>query len=163
WSPGAWEAGKAARATPTEIVAPPRASATGGAARLVHGDALEVAAALCASGLRGQAHLVYLDPPFASPAEYIHEARLDGPADDRWDRRGLSAYLDMLAPRLEAAAALLAPSGTLWVHVDWRAAYLVRALLDELLGRASFVNEIVWRRAPNLGRQAASHQFGRTL
>src|SRR6185312_12417359 len=30
-------------------------------------------------------------------------------------------------------------------------------------GRGAFVNEIVWRRAPNLGRQAASHQFGRTL
>jgi len=35
--------------------------------------------------------------------------------------------------------------------------------LDELLGRQAFVNEVVWRRAPNLGRQAASHQFGRTL
>jgi len=69
----------------------------------------------------------------------------------------------MLAPRLEALARLLAPSGTVWVHVDWRASYLVRLLLDEILGRAAFVNEIVWRRAPNLGRQAASHQFGRTL
>jgi hypothetical protein len=69
----------------------------------------------------------------------------------------------MLAPRLEAAARLLAPTGSLWVHVDWRASYLVRVLLDELFGREGFVNEIVWRRAPNLGRQAASHQFGRTL
>jgi hypothetical protein len=69
----------------------------------------------------------------------------------------------MLAPRLEALVALLAPGGTIWVHVDWRASYLVRLLLDEILGRDAFVNEIVWRRAPNLGRQAASHQFGRTL
>jgi hypothetical protein len=69
----------------------------------------------------------------------------------------------MLALRLEAAAGLLAPTGSLWVHLDWRAAYLVRVLLDEILGRHRFVNEIVWRRAPNLGRQAASGQFGRTL
>ena len=69
----------------------------------------------------------------------------------------------MLAPRLEALAALLTPAGTLWVHVDWRASYLVRLILDEVMGRDAFVNEIVWRRAPNLGRQAASHQFGRTL
>jgi hypothetical protein len=69
----------------------------------------------------------------------------------------------MLAPRLEAMADLLGPHGTIWVHLDWRAAYLVRALLDEVLGRDAFLNEIVWRRAPNLGRQATSGQFGRTL
>ncbi len=117
--------------------------------------------------------LVYVDPPFASQAEYVHEARLDGPADgrvvrataydDRWEGDGVGGYLDMLAPRLEALAGLLAPGGTIWVHVDWRASYLVRVILDEIMGRDAFVNEIVWRRAPNLGRQAASHQFGRTL
>jgi hypothetical protein len=58
---------------------------------------------------------------------------------------------------------LLAPAGSIWVHVDWRAAYLVRVLLDEVLGRQCFLNEVVWRRAPNLGRQAVSGQFGRTL
>jgi DNA modification methylase len=142
--------------------------------RLVHGDALDVARALAAEGHLGRADLVYVDPPFASQAEYVHEARIDGPADgrvlrtaaydDRWNgTAGIGEYLDMLAPRLEAAARLLAPTGTLWVHVDWRASYLVRVVLDELLGREGFVNEIVWRRAPNLGRQAASHQFGRTL
>jgi DNA modification methylase len=143
------------------------------AGRLVHGDALDVARAMRAEGLGGKVDLVYVDPPFASQAAYVHEARLDGPADgrvvrataydDRWQGDGVGSYLDMLAPRLDALAGLLAPTGTLWVHVDWRASYLVRALLDEVMGRDAFVNEIVWRRAPNLGRQAASHQFGRTL
>jgi DNA modification methylase len=141
-------------------------------ARLVEGDSLDVACALAAEGIAGTVDLVYVDPPFASQAAYEHEARLDGPADgrvvrapaydDRWGD-GIGDYLDMLAPRLEALARLLSPSGTVWVHVDWRASYLVRLLLDEILGRDAFVNEIVWRRAPNLGRQAASHQFGRTL
>ena len=46
----------------------------------------------------GKVDLVYVDPPFASQAEYVHEARLDGPADgrvvrhaaydDRWERDG---------------------------------------------------------------------------
>jgi DNA modification methylase len=140
--------------------------------RLLAGDALDVARALARDGLAGQVDLVYVDPPFASQAAYTHEARLDGPADgrvvraaaydDRWDG-SLASYLEMLAPRLEALARLLAPTGTIWVHVDWRASYLVRLLLDEILGREAFINEIVWRRAPNLGRQAASHQFGRTL
>jgi DNA modification methylase len=168
------------------------AASESGPGRLIRGDALDVARALLGEGLAGSADLVYVDPPFASQTSYVHEARLDGAADgrvvralaysDSWSngpsrpsppkggRRsredaddGVSVYLDMLAPRLEAACRLLAPTGTLWVHLDWRAAYLVRVLLDEILGRDHFLNEIVWRRAPNLGRQAASAQFGRTL
>lgn len=143
--------------------------------RLVHGDALDLARALDAGGLAGKVDLVYVDPPYASERDYVAEARLDGPADgrvtrslayeDTWSAKsgGVGAYLDMLAPRLEALARLLAPTGTIWVHLDWRAAYLIRVVLDEILGRHAFVNEIVWRRAPNLGRQAASGQFGRTL
>ena len=69
----------------------------------------------------------------------------------------------LTAVTVPAWTCVLAPAGTLWVHVDYRASYLLRAVLDEILGREAFVNEIVWRRAPNLGRQAASHQFGRTL
>jgi adenine-specific DNA-methyltransferase len=162
------------RIAPTEVFASgaplPGEQARG---RLVLGDALDVARALSAEAPGGRVDLVYVDPPFASQAEYVHEARLDGPADgrvvrataydDRWEGDGVGGYLDMLAPRLEALAGLLAPGGTLWVHVDWRASYLVRVILDEIMGRDAFVNEIVWRRAPNLGRQAASHQFGRTL
>jgi DNA modification methylase len=164
-----------------ETVSPAGSASKGG--RLVQGDALDVARALLREGVGGTADLVYLDPPFASQTSYIHEARLDGPAsgrirrtlayNDSWhagkrgatgdESDGIAAYLDMLAPRLEAAAALLGPRGTLWVHLDWRASYLVRVLLDEIIGRDRFINEIVWRRAPNLGRQAASGQFGRTL
>jgi DNA modification methylase len=147
----------------------------GSQCRLVRGDALDVANALASEGLAGQADLVYLDPPFASRTNYVNEARLDGSAtgrvsrtpaySDHWsdDEGGIGAYLDMLAPRLEAAAVLVARTGSLWVHLDWRAAYLARVLLDEILGPDAFINEIVWRRAPNLGRQAASGQFGRTL
>lgn len=149
--------------------------------RLVHADALTLAGALTREGLRGQVDLVYLDPPYFSDADYALEARLDGTADgrtrrapaygDRWARGpggaggqgGLAGYLGMLAPRLEALAALLTRTGTFWVHLDWRASYLVRVLLDEIFGKDAFLNEIVWKRAPNLGRQAASGQFGRTL
>lgn len=139
--------------------------------RVIHGDAAEVARALAAEGYRGGVDLVYLDPPYGSGVDYRHEERLDGTAGgrvtrvdaytDRWD--DAASYLDMIYPRLVAAHALLRSTGTLWVQVDWRASYLVRALCDEIFGRDRFVNEIVWKRAPNLGRQAASGQFGRTL
>jgi hypothetical protein len=115
---------------------------------------------------------VYLDPPYRSGVDYRHEERLDGRAGgrvahaaayrDRWSD-GVASYLDMLMPRLAAMRALLKPSGSMWIHVDWRASYLVRALCDEIFGPDRFLNEIVWRRAPNLGRQARSGQFGRTL
>jgi DNA modification methylase len=140
--------------------------------RLVRGDALDVSRALALEGLRGCVDLIYLDPPYASGTDYTHEERVDGPATgrvarttayrDRWED-GAASYLDMLYPRLRAMRPLLKPSASIWVQVDWRASYLVRAICDEVFGRERFLNEIVWRRAPNLGRQARSGQFGRTL
>jgi len=135
--------------------------------RIIHGDALAVARALEEAGLGGHADVVYLDPPYASGVDYDHEERLDGHVAraaayrDRWD--DAASYLDMLMPRLAAARRLLRPTGSLWIQVDWRASYLVRSICDELFGEGRFLNEIVWRRAPNLGRQARSGQFGRTL
>ncbi|MEO8876896.1 MAG: site-specific DNA-methyltransferase [Polyangiaceae bacterium] len=138
--------------------------------RLILGDVLDVSAVLHREKIAGSVALVYVDPPYASQADYVHEARLDGRADGRLKRTlayednwSPGAYLDMLAPRLEALVSLLAPNGTIWVQVDWRASHFVRLLLDEIMGASRFLNEIVWRRAPNLGRQAASSQFGRTL
>lgn len=177
WEPGIDRPSAALRCITSETLGTALSCAatseTRPSSRLVLGDALDIAAALADEGLGGQVHLVYVDPPFASQTAYDYEARLDGGADgrilraraydDRWEGEGVASYLDMLAPRLEALCRLLAPGGTIWVHVDYRASYLVRVLLDEVLGRAAFVNEIVWRRAPNLGRQAASNQFGRTL
>ena len=143
--------------------------------QLVAGDVLQVAEHLRRLGMAGSVKLAYVDPPYLSQADYEHEARLDGPADGRVRRAaaygerggesdgGVGAYLDMLAPRLDALASLLCETGTLWVQLDWRATYLARVVMDEIFGREGFTNEIVWRRAPNLGRQAASGQFGRTL
>jgi len=139
--------------------------------RILRGDALDTARALGREGLVGRVDLVYLDPPYGTGVDYRHEERLDGPAlgrvaraaayGDRWSDG--ASYLDMLFPRLVALRPLLKPSGSIWIQVDWRASYLVRALCDEIFGADRFLNEIVWRRAPNLGRQARSGQFGRTL
>jgi len=151
------------------VAAPPavRAELSDDINRVIQGDALAVARALDVQGLRGQVDVVYLDPPYASGVDYAHEERVEGRMTrasaygDRWD--DLASYLDMLMPRVAAAGRLLKPTGSIWIQVDWRASYLVRAICDELFGRERFLNEIVWRRAPNLGRQARSGQFGRTL
>lgn len=139
--------------------------------RLIHGDCLEVSGSLFQNGYMGAVDLVYLDPPFASGVDYSMEEKVDASIEDttvevkaftdKWE--GIEGYLSMLYPRLLAARDLLKPTGTIWVHVDWRANYLVRQLCDEIFGSGLFLNEIIWKRAPNLGRQAKSRQFGRNI
>jgi DNA modification methylase len=133
---------------------------------LLHSDNLTAMHDLLQRGWNGRFVLGYIDPPFAMGRDLQWQRKvggedLQGPAySDRWDG-GLAAYLSATVPRLEAMLPLLADDGVLVVHADWRAAAALRVALDERLGPACFRNEVIWRRAPNLGRQAASHQLGR--
>lgn len=146
--------------------------------RLVYGDNLLAMAALLAGGddmpsLRGAIDLVYIDPPFDSRADYSttiriledelaqHATTIEQIAySDMW-RAGTASYIEEMAPRLFLIRELLADRGALFLHCDWRANSYLRVVLDEVFGRDCFRNEITWRRAPNLGRQAASSQLGR--
>jgi len=53
-------------------------------------------------------------------------------------------YLAFLEPRLVEARRVLSPSGTLYFHIDYREAHYCKLLLDELFGRESFLNELIW-------------------
>jgi site-specific DNA-methyltransferase (adenine-specific) len=53
-------------------------------------------------------------------------------------------YLGFLMPKLAEARRLLAPHGTLYVHLDPRESHYVKVALDGLFGRSCFLNEIVW-------------------
>lgn len=59
--------------------------------------------------------------------------------DDRFDD-----YWDFLEPRLREAWRLLAPDGTLYLHLDYREAHYAKVLLDALFGRECFLNELIW-------------------
>src|SRR5512139_2696696 len=61
---------------------------------------------------------------------------------DHWD--DLDTYLDFLYQRLAIMYRLLAPNGTLYLHLDWHADAYARLLLDELFGTDHFLNEIIW-------------------
>jgi site-specific DNA-methyltransferase (adenine-specific) len=106
--------------------------------------------------------LIYIDPPFNS-GRTQERRTLETVADPDGDRTGfggrryssrlLSAiaysdsfddYLGFLGPRLQEAHRVLATEGTLYVHLDPRESHYVKVLLDEIFGRASFLNEIVW-------------------
>ena len=152
---------------PVEEVRPHGADGT--ANLLVCGDNLVAMSAL-REQLAGQIDLVYIDPPFFTGLSYYSQTGVGagkGKVTRRAYRdnraRGMAGYLDVLHVRLWALRELLSDEGKLFVHCDWRANSMLRIVLDELFGPDCLRNEIVWRRAPNLGRQAASKQLGRTV
>ncbi len=117
---------------------------------LVQGDNLEVARLLAAEHA-GKVDLVYLDPPFASGMDYGCSTLREGRKHQQHaygDRfpGGLAGYREWMAPRLEAAAALLAPDGAFYLHCDTGACHVLRCLLDDLLGERRFRAQIAWRR-----------------
>lgn len=59
--------------------------------------------------------------------------------DDRFDD-----YWGFLEPRLIEAWRLLAPDGTLYLHLDYREAHYAKVMMDALFGRAHFLNELIW-------------------
>jgi len=59
--------------------------------------------------------------------------------DDRFDD-----YWGFLEPRLIEAWRLLADDGTLYLHLDYREAHYAKVLLDALVGRDRFLNELIW-------------------
>ncbi|HWQ84671.1 MAG TPA: site-specific DNA-methyltransferase [Anaerolineales bacterium] len=120
---------------------------------LVQGDNLAVMSALL-EAYAGKIDLIYADPPFftnrAFPARIGQGEDSRRPQDwklgvgypDRWVR--LEDYLDMLYPRLALMHRLLAPTGTLYLHLDWHADAYARLLLDEIFGAERLLNEIIW-------------------
>lgn len=53
-------------------------------------------------------------------------------------------YWGFLSPRLEQAYRVLAPTGTLYLHLDYREVHYAKVALDGIFGRESFLNEIIW-------------------
>lgn len=105
---------------------------------VIHGDALAAARTLG----RGRAQLVYLDPPF-----FTGKRRRNGPEglqyDDRWPG-GMAQYLGFLRQLIGVAKPLLAPTGVIALHLDWRASHHGRVELERVFGAGAFVNEIIW-------------------
>ncbi|NWG32801.1 MAG: site-specific DNA-methyltransferase [Chloroflexi bacterium] len=121
--------------------------------RLILGDNLAVMAALL-SEYEGKIQLIYADPPFFTNRKY--NARIgrgeDSRKPDEWKLvkgyhdswMNLDEYLDFIYQRLALMYRLLAPNGTLYLHLDWHANAYARLILDEFFGADHLLNEIVW-------------------
>ncbi len=126
--------------------------------RIYHGDNLEVLGSLP----DGSVDLIYVDPPF-NTGKTQALTRLRNTASAAGDRTGFAGkryasvpigtksfgdlfddYLGFLEPRLAEAHRLLAPHGSLYVHLDYREVHYCKVLLDALFGRTAFINEIIW-------------------
>ncbi|HEX7974780.1 MAG TPA: DNA methyltransferase [Anaerolineales bacterium] len=121
--------------------------------QLIYGDNLAAMSALLPE-YEGRIDLIYADPPFFTNRRF--PARIGRGEDSRKPRDwqlaagypdhwvNLDAYLDMLYPRLHLMHRLLAPTGSLYLHLDWHADAYARLLLDEIFGPERLLNEIVW-------------------
>jgi site-specific DNA-methyltransferase (adenine-specific) len=121
--------------------------------QLILGDNRLVMAALLPE-YEGRINLIYADPPFFTNRRF--QTRVGRGEDSRKPRDwrlvegypdswpNIDAYLDMLYPRLELMYQLLAPGGTLYLHLDWHADGYARLLLDEIFGPENLLNEIIW-------------------
>ena len=107
--------------------------------------------------------LVYIDPPFASNANYskkinlrVNKAKFKdtnmNESDssigeeimygDIWSKED---YLNWLYTRLVAIKEVMSDNACIYVHLDWHIGHYVKVLLDEIFGEENFINEIIWQ------------------
>jgi site-specific DNA-methyltransferase (adenine-specific) len=134
--------------------------------RIVHGDNLEALGQMDS----GSVALIYIDPPFNTGRRQTR-LRMKTVQDDAGDRVGFGGrryrtelveradrptdeiagyadqfddFLGFLRPRLVEAHRVLAPTGSLFFHIDYREVHYCKVMLDQIFGRECFQNEIIW-------------------
>ena len=146
---------------------------------VIRGECVSACAYLKEQGI--QVDLVYIDPPFASGADYakkvyirrnpkvaeaIAQAEQELDIDDLkafeekmygdvWDKE---KYLNWMYENLMAIKSVMSETASIYVHLDYHIGHYVKVLLDEIFGEDNFKNEIVWKRKQgNLGQ---TNQYG---
>lgn len=132
---------------------------------IMRGECLSACAYLKDRGIK--VDLVYIDPPFASGADYAkkvyirrnpHLAEKIAAAEQEMDIEELKAfeetmygdiwqkedYLNWMYENLMAIKSIMSDTASIYVHLDWHIGHYVKILMDEVFGEDFFVNEIVW-------------------
>lgn len=130
--------------------------------------------------------LVYIDPPFASGADYakkvylrrnpkvaqaIAEAEAELAFDelktfeekmygDIWNKED---YLNWIYENLLAIKSVMSETASIYVHLDSHIGHYVKILMDEIFGEHNFRNEVIWhyynKMQGNVGRFASNHDM----
>lgn len=135
---------------------------------VIRGECVTACAYLKERGI--QIDLVYIDPPFASGADYakkvyirrnpkmakaIAQAEQELDIDelkafeekmygDVWDKE---KYLSWMYENLMAIKSVMSEAASIYVHLDYHIGHYVKILLDEIFGEDNFRNEIIWKRS----------------
>lgn len=149
---------------------------------VLRGECLSACAYLKDKGIT--VDLVYIDPPFASGADYAKKVYLrrnpkvaeairqaESELDieelrsfeekmygDIWNKE---SYLNWMYENLMAIKSIMSDTASIYVHLDWHIGHYVKILLDEVFGEDNFRNEIVWKRFnfhADAGRFGAVHE-----
>lgn len=133
--------------------------------KIIRGECLSACAYLKEQGI--QVDLVYIDPPFASGADYAKKvyirrnpkvaaaiAQAESELDieelkafeekmygDVWDKE---RYLNWMYENLMAIKSVMSETASIYVHLDWHIGHYVKILMDEIFGEDNFRNEIIW-------------------
>lgn len=144
---------------------------------VIRGECVSACAYLKEQGI--QIDLVYIDPPFASGADYakkvyirrnpkvaeaIEKAEQELNIDelkafeekmygDVWDKE---KYLNWMWENLMAIKSVMSETASIYVHLDWHIGHYMKILLDEVFGEDNFRNEIIWQKIRASKGQAES-------
>lgn len=142
---------------------------------VIRGECVSACAYLKDRGIK--VDLVYIDPPFASGADYakkvyvrrnpkvaeaIAQAEQELDIDelkafeekmygDVWDKE---KYLNWMYENLMAIKSVMSETASIYVHLDWHIGHYVKILLDEIFGEDNFRNEIMWQKLKAAKKQA---------
>jgi len=138
--------------------------------KLIWGDNLLVMGSLLEK-FAGKIDLIYIDPPFATGADFSFTAPIGESGDevfkaqsvleekayrDTWGR-GRDSWFEMIAARLRLIRELLSDKGSLYVHLDWYVGHHLRPVLDEVFGEENSLGEVIWAYgSPSGGRVSGS-------
>lgn len=107
--------------------------------RLYYGDNLPILASfLNDDSIREKVRLVYIDPPFATKS--IFQSRSQ--SDAYLDLLAGAHYIEFIRQRLIILRELLAPDGSIYVHLDENMAFHIKIIMDEVFGAGNFRNWI---------------------
>ena len=135
---------------------------------LMRGECLSACAYLKEHDIK--VDLVYIDPPFASGADYakkvylrrnpqaaeaqlasgqtLDDDSLQGFEEkmygDIWDKE---RYLNWMYENLCAIKAVMSERASIYVHLDYHIGHYVKILMDEIFGEQNFRSEIIWKRS----------------
>lgn len=118
--------------------------------RIYHGDNMFYMPDMPAESI----DLIYIDPPFGTQSLWKSRAFKEKVQDfqfyDIWGK-GVNGYINFMVERLRHMHRLLKPTGSLFVHLDWRMAHYIKIELDKIFGvknpagnNTNFINEIIW-------------------